>query len=268
MITVAPTTTFAALLTLAVAGESAAERAKLAALPVKVAGYTGPQHLTNQKMDAQLSALVVGAVALDYRHIVFSLSSPAQQPAARPSASAFEPMMGMHVRPDRETGDVEDLPFDKALFNWLVDRCESDGLGVRGGEKESCSKVLKAVRDALQAIDGREGQFQYARVPERLKAYKIGDAVKRSKRPAKAQLASNTIRGYADKLLGAIDRHAFMRSTLWKEFKEECQELHAVLMLKYNKMTGAASAQAERRAKPTVGAKLVLPAPAASLRFV
>ena len=90
--------------------------------------------------------------------------------------------MGLGL-PDRETcAEEAELSFDKALYNWLVDLCEQDGLGVRRDERESCAKLLRAVRDALQAIDGREGSFQYSRVPEGFKSYKVGShPIKRAK---------------------------------------------------------------------------------------
>ena len=155
-------TTYAELLNTALAEQPAEQRAKLAALPVKAAVYTGSQHLSSQRAEVQLSASVSASVALGYRHAVFSYAPPAQQPPSRPSASAFERMMGLGL-PDRETcAEEAELSFDKALYNWLVDLCEQDGLGVRRDERESCAKLLRAVRDALQAIDGREGSFQYS----------------------------------------------------------------------------------------------------------
>jgi hypothetical protein len=181
---VTATTTYAELLNITIAEQSSAQRAKLASLPVKVAAYTGPQHLSTQKAEAQLSATVASSVALGYRHVVFSYTPPSQQPAPRPSASAFEHLMGTGL-PDRETGaDEAELSFDKALYNWLIDMCEVEKLGVRRDETQECAKFLKAVRDALQVIDGREGSFQYSRVPESFKAYKVGErAVKRAKKP-------------------------------------------------------------------------------------
>lgn len=254
IITVSATTSFAELRNLAVAEESAAEREQIAALPVKVATYTGPQQLSTQKAEAQLSELVAATISLGYRHVVFCHTAPAQQPAARPSANAFQRMTGASELPDLETcDDGAELSFDKALFNWLVNMCKADGLGVRGDDKKSCAKLLTAVRNALQAIDGREGNFQYSRVPERFKEYKSGDgAIKRAKKPAKSSLDSKVIRGYADTLRGAIDTHAFTRSPLWKAFVGDCDELYAVLALKYNKMREASKAQAERQADPTV----------------
>ena len=103
-----------------------------------------------------LSALVSESLALGYRHVLFSYAPAAQQPPARSSASAFEHLMGTGL-PDRETcADEVELSFDKALYNWLVDMCEAEKLGVRRDEKEECAKFLKAVRDALQVIDGRD----------------------------------------------------------------------------------------------------------------
>ena len=124
------------------------QRAKLAATPIKVAAYTGPQHLSTQKADVpQLSALVSASLSLGYRHIVFSYAVPAKQPTARPSASAFEHLMGTGL-PDRETiAEEAELSFDKALYNWLVDMCAAEGLGVRRDEKEECAKLLKDRRD-------------------------------------------------------------------------------------------------------------------------
>ena len=159
--TVTVTTSFAELLRLAISGKSEVDRAKLEGLPVKVETFTGPQHLSTHKADASLSALVTDSISLGYRHIVFTHALPAQKPAARPSNSAFERMMGLGL-PDRETAaDEAELSFDQRLYNWLVDMCEEQGLGVRGDEKKECEYLLKATRDALQAIDGREGSFQY-----------------------------------------------------------------------------------------------------------
>ena len=73
-------------------------------------------------------ARVASSVALGYRHVVFSYTPPSQQPAPRPSASAFEHLMGTGL-PDRETGaDEAELSFDKALYNWLIDMCEAEKL--------------------------------------------------------------------------------------------------------------------------------------------
>ena len=169
-------------------------------------------------------------------------------------------MGGSGVLPDLETcGDGETLSFDKALFNWLVRSCTEDRLGVRGDEKLACKVLLVAVRNALQAIDGREGQFQYSLVPEGFKAYKIGQgAIKRAKKPT-GRMESNIVRGYAEKLRAAIDRHAFTRSALWKEFVGNCEELHHVLMLKYDRMRAAATAQAGRQANATVNSGKIDP---------
>ena len=52
---------------------------------------------------------------------------------------------------------------ERKLYNWIVDMCEEQGLGVRGDEKKECEYLLKATRDALQAIDGREGRHRRAR---------------------------------------------------------------------------------------------------------
>ena len=87
-------------------------------------------------------------------------------------------------------------------------------------------------------------------MPERFKAYKA--LIKRAKKPAKAALKSVVIRGYADRLRGAIDCHAFTRSMLWADFVGDCVELHAVLAIKYDQMTGQATAHAQQRADPTV----------------
>ena len=258
MITTADTTSFAELLSIAIANQPEEERSKMAALPVTVALYSSPQHLSTQKADVELSAPVSGSASLGYRHVVFSHAPPAQQPAARPSASAFDPIMGGNVLPDLETGDGDNgddasLSFDKSLFNWLVKSCQEDGLGVQGDEKRERTLLIKAVRDALQAIDGREGSFQYSRVPEWFKAYKIRDgAIRRAKKPSKSRLASNDVRGYADKLRDAIDRHAFTKSPRWKVFIGNCDELCSVRMLKYESMRGAATAQAQRNSSPTV----------------
>lgn len=164
--------------------------------------------------------------------------------------------MGAGSLPDSETcGDGAELSFDKELFNWLLEMCKADKLSVRGDEVESCKVLLKAVRDVLQAIDGREGGFQYSLVPERFKAYKTGPSpVKRAKKPSKSVLKSETIRGYADKLQGAIDRHAFTRSDLWSPFIGDCTQLCQVMRLKYDQMSNAATAQAKRSADPTVRA--------------
>ena len=122
--------------------------------------------------------------------LLFSYAPPAERPAAQPSASFFDRMQGADHLPDRETHDVGcTLTFDKALYNWIIELCRADSLGVRSDEVASCSRLLKAVRDALQAIDGREGAFRYARVPARWKEYTklTGDqAIKRAKRPAKS----------------------------------------------------------------------------------
>jgi hypothetical protein len=255
IVSVESSTSFAELLNLTVACESAAEREKLALLPVRVFTYTGPQHLSTQMAEPQLSSNVVTSVSIPptYRHVVFSHAAPAQQPPARPSGSAFQQMMSAGQLPDLETcDDGDELTFDKALFNSLVNMCKDDGLGVRPDEKESATTLLKTVRDALQAIDGREGDFQYSRVPARFKEYKSGESpIKRAKKPAKRALDSRIIRGYADKLRGALDRHGFTRSPLWAAFVGDCDELHAVLMLKYNRMRAAAVAEAERHADPT-----------------
>jgi hypothetical protein len=162
-------------------------------------------------------------------------------------------MMGLGL-PDRETAaDEAELSFDQRLYNWLIDMCEEQGLGVRGDEKKECEYLLKATRDALQAIDGREGSFQYSRVPEAFKTYKVGARpVKRAKAPNKLKLASGDIQTKADKLRSAIDRHAFTRSPLWASFVGNCNELHDVLTSKFDKMRGDAQANAERRAVPTV----------------
>ena len=67
MITAAATTTFAALLQLAVADVADVdekERAQLAALPVKVLLYSSPQHLSSQQAEAQLSEMVAASVSL------------------------------------------------------------------------------------------------------------------------------------------------------------------------------------------------------------
>ena len=147
---VTTTTTYAQLLNIAISEQSSADRAQLAALPVTVAAYTGQQHLSNQKADAQLSAAVSASLALGYRHVVFSYASPAKQPAANPSANAFDRMKGVEL-PDRETvAEGAELSFDKALYNWLVDMCDADRLGVHHDEKAECTKLLKTVRDSLQ----------------------------------------------------------------------------------------------------------------------
>ena len=251
LITVATTPTFAELLAIAVADQSDSERAMLATSPVKVAVYSSLQHLSTQKVEAALSNAVSATISLGYRHVVFVHAPPARQPNARPSESAFEHMMHGGELPDLFTCEHGyELAFDKALFNWLVDDCKHDNLGVRRDEIECCTLLLKAVRDGLQAMDGREGNFQSSRVPERFKAYKA--LIKRAKKPAKAALKSVVIRGYADRLRGAIDRHAFTRSTLWADFVGDCVELHAVLAIKYDQMTGKATAQAQQRADPTV----------------
>ena len=251
--TVTVATSFAELMRLAISGQSEVDRAKLEGLPVKVETFTGPQHLSTHKADASLSALVTDSISLGYRHIVFTHALPAQKPAARPSNSAFERMMGLGL-PDRETAaDEAELSFDQRLYNWLIDMCEEQGLGVRGDEKKECEYLLKATRDALQAIDGREGSFQYSRVPEAFKTYKVGARpVKRAKAPNKLKLASGDIQTKADKLRSAIDRHAFTRSPLWASFVGNCNELHDVLTSKFDKMRGDAQANAERRAVPTV----------------
>ena len=166
LIAVSATTTFSELLGLAIAGESESERATLATLPVTVAAYTSSLHLSNQRAGAALSDCVSGATALRYRHILFSHTPPAQQPGSRPSASAFERMGGAFTLPDRETcSEDSNLSFDKALFYWLIDWCEADKLGVRTDEKKSCLLLLKAVRDALQAMDGHEGSFRSYSTP-------------------------------------------------------------------------------------------------------
>jgi hypothetical protein len=255
LIQVTATTTFAELLGLAVAGESESERATLATLPVTVAAYTSSLHLSNQGASAALSDCVAGAVALGYCHILFSHTPPAQQPR---SASAFERMGGAFTLPDRETcSEDSKLSFDKALFNWLIDCCEADKLGVRTDEKKSCTLLLKAVRDALQAMDGREGSFRYSRVPESFKAYK--ETIRRAKKPATASLQATVVRGYADSLRGALDRHAFTRSQLWADFVGDCNELHAVLMIKYDQMRGHATSEAQRNADPTVRSGQIKP---------
>ena len=59
---------------------------------------------------------------------------------------------------------------------------------------QGCAKLLKGVRDCLQAIDSLEGSFQYSRVPVGFKSYKMGvGEVERAKTPAK-KVPSGTIR--------------------------------------------------------------------------
>ena len=94
MITALSTMTFTELLALAIADQNETERTKLAALPIKVAVYTSKQHLSTQKADVQLSGHVSASILLGYSHVVFCLSTPEQQPTARPSANVFEGMMG------------------------------------------------------------------------------------------------------------------------------------------------------------------------------
>eukprot|EP00966_Prymnesium_polylepis_P027535 636640-Prymnesium_polylepis.1 len=65
-------------------------------------------------------------------------------------------------------------------------------------------------------------------------------------------MAANDIRRYTDSLRGALDRNAFTRTTLWAHFVGDCNELHAVLMIKYDQMRGHATSEAQRRADPTV----------------
>jgi hypothetical protein len=114
------TTTFTELLNISISGLSEEQRTRLATRPIKVAAYTGLQHLSTQRADVLLSALVSESIALGYRHVLFSYAPAAQQPPARSSASAFEHLMGTGL-PDRETcADEVELSFDKALYNWLV----------------------------------------------------------------------------------------------------------------------------------------------------
>ena len=262
MISVADeTTNLAALLQLALDGVDEAERTMLSSLPVKVAAFRGAQLLPNQKVDVELSSPASQPASLGYHYILFSYAPPAERPAAQPSASFFDRMQGADHLPDRETHDVGcTLTFDKALYNWIIELCRADSLGVRSDEVASCSRLLKAVRDALQAIDGREGAFRYARVPARWKEYTklTGDqAIKRAKRPAKS-LQWTRVQQLADAIRAAIDRPAFTRQQLWSDFVGDCEELYEVLRQKVEDMRGHATAQAERQARPTVWGCAVL----------
>ena len=98
IIPVTPMMLFAALRTLALADRSSTELSRLKALPVKVLTYSGPQHLSTQLATASLSAIVTQSIALGYRHVVFEIAAPAEQPAARPTANAFERVAGARRR--------------------------------------------------------------------------------------------------------------------------------------------------------------------------
>jgi hypothetical protein len=77
------TTTFTELLNISISGLSEEQRTRLATRPIKVAAYTGLQHLSTQRADVLLSALVSESLALGYRHILFSYA-PSGPAAARP----------------------------------------------------------------------------------------------------------------------------------------------------------------------------------------
>ena len=57
---------------------------------------------------------------------------------------------------------------------------------------------------------------------------------------AKEALASGTLRGHADRLRSAIDRAAFTKSALWRDFVADANELHAVVLRKVQSMQVAA----------------------------
>ena len=54
--------------------------------------------------------------------------------------------------PDRETGaDEAELSFDKALYNWLIDMCEAEKLGVRRDETQECAKFHTRCKSSMVA---------------------------------------------------------------------------------------------------------------------
>ena len=205
------------------------------------------------RVGASISDAVGGSFALGYAFAVLSFSAPVYG-CARPAAKGINKLPQM-MAAAAGTGELclprvyessegnGSLSFELSLFNAVVLQCTRQGLGVNASDRDGCSKVAMGVRDALWLMAGREGEFKSGRVPLRFKEYakpvdEGGFDVRLGKKPQGEQLIQQRVRGTASKLRSAIDDHKFMRSSLWKEFREDCDELHAVLLDKVCLATG------------------------------
>ena len=227
----------------------AAHRAEeLAKLPASVRTYNTPLLLSNASSIAEMGDAIGAAISLGYRFIVV-VHEPSTAPAPPSSTCAFQRMMSSNlVLPDLYTaGEGQQLTYERSLYNMIVEHCQSEQLGVAATDKESCRKLILAVRDGVQIMAGRTGQFEYGSVPERFKSYGLNKAKK-----ATVQLKSGTVQGYCDRLRGAIDRYMFTKSPMWSGFVSDANELHGVLLTKVGAMQGAAASQAERQERPCV----------------
>ena len=219
---------------------------------------------------------------MGYAFAVLSFSAPVYG-CARPAAKGVN-MFPQMMAASRTSGgggklclpklyecdeQVRSLSFELALFNAIVLQCEWQDLGVTQDDRESCGKVVMGVRNALWLIAGREGEFERGRVPLRFKEYakpldEGGFGVSLGKKPQGGSLSQQKVQSTALKLRTAVDDHKFMRSARWTEFREDCDELHTVLLAKLEAMKAAATSEAERREanvdkSADIGSKLIEP---------
>ena len=148
--------------------------------------------------------------------------------------NGFELIMGARSRrvlPSQHACTaVGQLSFGKATFNLLVTHCQQEGLGVLPNELPACTRLLMAVCDVLQAMNGRN-QFQLVRIPQRFQEC-MSTSEHRNKHQARNKLSGDAIGPFASALQCAVDTAAFAQSTpQWAGFIQDVNELRAVLLL-------------------------------------
>ena len=134
-IEVAPTEPFAILRSKALESLEPSLTEGICDLPATVALYRTPQHLSNTRASAELSDTVGASAALGYGHVVVAHTAPVAEPRAA-QGNAFDTLMGnMRVPselPDRYTCvEGQELDFELALFNALVDQAEAEAAQAR-----------------------------------------------------------------------------------------------------------------------------------------
>ena len=150
-------TTFAELAEMRLQELPECKRNKLVDQTFTSAGYQSARHL--DKVSCEVHQPIDGLVELGYRDIVLHYVPPPPPDVATPTRVA--PVLGgQHVLPDKYPNiNAPGLTFELELFNSILDHCEAAGLSVLAADKESCAKLLRAVRNGLQTIAGRQHLF-------------------------------------------------------------------------------------------------------------
>ena len=231
-----------------------------ASMSLKVDLFLNGHQRDSDRVGAAISDYVGGTFALGYSFAMLSFSAPIYgcvRPAAKGTNTFAEMMAAARggatlclPEPYKASEEGVSLNFELALFNAIILQFMGQDIGVRPDERSNCEGDLVAVRNAVWLFAGREREFK-GELPKRFKEYSKpceegGFGVKLGKKP-QGLLTQDKVRSAASKLRTQVDNNKFARSPLWEEFRDDCDQLHTLLLAKVQVMKAAATSEAERR---------------------